>query len=193
MEPQGTRKRWTYAEFARLPSEGSTRYEVIDDELVVTPGPGRRHQRISMDLATALNRFVRDHDLGEAYHAPFDVLFADGDYMEPDLVFVRKERLHVLSDRGVEGPPDLIVEITSPSTADRDRGIKLERYRLFGVAEYWVVDPDACTVEVWDLASGATQPLTLGSGGRLTWRPARAKVALEIELGELFGGGSSAP
>ena len=187
MESRATGKRWTYAEFARLPSEGSTRYEVIDDDLVVTPAPGRRHQRISMKLAASLHIFVRDHDLGEVYHAPFDVLFAEGDYMEPDLVFVRKARLDVLSDRGVEGPPDLIVEITSPSTAHRDRGVKLQRYRLFGVGEYWVVDPEARTVEVWDLASGVTRPVTIGPGGRLAWSPAGAEATLEIDLEDLFG------
>jgi len=187
MESRSTRKRWTYAEFARLPSEGSTRYEVIDDELFVTPAPGRRHQRISINLATALNTFVQDNHLGEVYHAPFDVLFAEGDYMEPDLLFVRKARLDVLSDRGVEGPPDLIVEIISPSTAERDRGLKLERYRLFGVAEYWVVDPDACALEVWDLAGGASDPVILTGGDRLTWRPEGTEPALEIDLEELLG------
>lgn len=187
MESRSMRKRWTYAEFARLPSAGSTRYEVIDDELFVTPAPGRRHQRISIDLATALNVFVRHHHLGEVYHAPFDVLFAEGDYMEPDLLFVRQGRLDVLSDRGVEGPPDLIVEIVSPSTAARDRGLKLERYRLFGVAEYWVVDPDAHSVEVWDLAADASEPVIFAGGDRLTWRPEGAEPALEIDLDELLG------
>lgn len=188
MEAKSTGKRWTYAEFARLPTSGSTRYEIIDDELVVTPAPGRRHQRISMDLATALNTFVRDHDLGEVYHAPFDVLFAEGDYMEPDLVFVRKERLGVLSDRGVEGPPDLIVEIVSPSTAGRDRGVKLDRYRHFGVAEYWIVDAEARAVEVWDLGAGAGEPVVHGMGERLGWSPEGADVTLEIDVGELLGG-----
>ena len=189
MQAKSTSKRWTYAEFARLPSEGSTRYEVIADELVVTPAPGRRHQRISLDLATALNIFVREHELGEVYQAPFDVLFAEGDYMEPDLLFVRKARLDVLSDRGVEGAPDLIVEITSPSTSDRDRGVKLQRYRFYGVGEYWIVDPEAERVEVWALAGGATEPAVLQAGERLTWAPPDADVTFELDLDELFGRG----
>jgi Uma2 family endonuclease len=140
-----------------------------------------------MDLATALNTFVREHDLGEVYHAPFDVLFAEGDYVEPDLVFVRKARLELLSDRGVEGAPDLIVEITSPSTAGRDRGIKLDRYRLFGVPEYWVVDPAARSLEVYDLQAGGTEPATFRAGDRFTWRPEGAGAALEIDIQGLLG------
>lgn len=107
--------------------------------------------------------------------------------MEPDLVFVRKERLAVLSDRGVEGPPDLIVEIVSPSTAGRDRGVKLDRYRHFGVAEYWIVDPEARIVEVWDLGAGAAEAVVHGPGERMDWTPEGAEVTLEIDVGELLG------
>lgn len=181
--------RWTWAEYARLPSEGSTRYEVLDDELVVTPSPSRRHQQISTRLVTALHMFVREHNLGEVYHAPFDVLFADGDFVQPDLVYLRKDRLDVITDRGVEGPPDLVVEITSPSTADRDRGLKLDRYKLYGVAEYWIIDPDACTVEVRDLDAGGTRPTVFRLGERVVWSPKGAGVRLEIDLHELCGDG----
>jgi Uma2 family endonuclease len=94
---QGGKGRWTYAEFARLPSERGTRHEFIAGDLVTAPAPSRRHQRVSMDLGMLLNAFVQSHDLGEVYHRPFDVLLAEGDYLEPDLLFVRKERLHLLS------------------------------------------------------------------------------------------------
>ena len=184
---EAERTRWTYAEFARLPSEGSTRYEVIDDELYVTPAPGARHQRIVTDLVTFLNTFVRAHDLGELFVSPFDVLFAEGDYMEPDLVFVRRDRVELLSDRGVEGAPDLLVEVLSPSTARRDRGIKLERYRHFGVAEYWIVDPESRTFEVWRLAEGVDQPVVLGAADHLKWEPLPGGGALEVPLQEIFG------
>lgn len=124
MEASRTRKRWTYSEFARLPESASTRYEIIDDQLVVTPAPSLHHQRIAGRLFAKLFGFVEEHELGEVVPAPVDVLFAEGDYMEPDIVFVRKGRADLLSDRGVEGPPDLLVEILSPSTELRDRGIK---------------------------------------------------------------------
>jgi len=189
MESKGTRKRWTYAEFARLPPSGTTRYEVIDDELVVTPGTTARHQRVVGRLMYRLFGFAEEHRLGEVFTAPFDVLFAEGDYVEPDILFVRSDRLDLVSHRGVEGPPDLVVEVLSPSTAARDRGAKLDRYRLFGVAEYWVVDPDEQVVEVWDLAGGAKEPAVCGPAGTLRWTPVRDDegLTLEIEVAELFG------
>jgi Uma2 family endonuclease len=186
MEARGTRKRWTYSEFARLPESGSTRYEIIDDELVVTPSPGTRHQRILAELLTRIHGFAKAHDLGQVFPGPLDVLFAEGDCLEPDILFVRKDHLDLLSDRGVEGTPDLVIEVVSPSTAHRDRSVKLDRYRLYGVPEYWVVDPDEHTVEVWKLAEGATEAVVHGAGGTLVWSPDAGGPSLEIELNELF-------
>jgi Uma2 family endonuclease len=130
--------------------------------------------------------FAEENDLGKVFPGPFDVLFAEGDYVEPDVVFVRTGRLDLVSSRGVEGPPDLVVEVLSPSTVDRDRGIKLERYRLFGVAEYWVVDPDEQSVEVWALASGAGAPVALGPRETLRWTPVEGGPTLELEVSVLF-------
>lgn len=186
MEAKGARQRWTYSEFARLPGEGSTRYEIIAGELVVTPGPSGQHQRVVGRLFAALFGFVDAHALGEAFPGPFDVLFAEGDYLEPDILFVGKDRSHLISDRGVEGPPDLVVEILSPSTAVRDRGIKIERYRLYGVPEYWVVDPEERTIEVWDLVGGATRPAAFGLDDTLRWTPPGASATLAIALADLF-------
>ncbi|MBA4160464.1 MAG: Uma2 family endonuclease, partial [Gemmatimonadetes bacterium] len=95
------------------------------------PCTAPRHELGSQRLNKLLINFVDDHELGWVFTAPIDVLFAEGDYMEPDLVFVRRERRGIITDRGIEGPPDLIVEITSGSTAERDRGIKRERYAYF--------------------------------------------------------------
>ena len=187
MEARSTRQRWTYAEFARLPTSGSTRYEVIDGALVVTPGPGLRHQGIVATLLTRLYVFVEANDLGRVFPGPLDVLFAEGEYYEPDIVFVRKDRSELLSDRGVEGPPDLVVEILSPSTAARDRGIKLDRYRVFGVAEYWVIDPHERNVEVWRFAEGAREPIVLEPSDTLRWMPEPGGSTLDIPLAELFG------
>lgn len=189
MEARRTPTRWTYAEFARLPSEGGTRYEIVAGELVVTPAPGTRHQRIVTDLVYLLTGFAREYGVGQVFVSPFDVLFGEGDYMEPDVVFVGAARLHLLSDRGVEGAPDLLVEVVSPSTAQRDRGVKLERYRHFGVKEYWIVDPDARVVEVWRFGSGATEPVVLRESDRLRWTPAEDAPSLELDVVEILGKG----
>ena len=187
MEARSTGKRWTYAEFARLPISGSTRYEVIDDELVVTPSPSPNHQRVVRRLLYRLTGFVMEHDIGEVFPAPLDVLFGEGDYMEPDVLFVAKDRARYITDRGVEGPPDLVVEVVSPSTAARDRRIKRDRYEHFGVAEYWVVDPDEQTVEVWKLADGARDAVTYGAADRLEWSPDENGPSLHVPVAELFG------
>ena len=178
--------RWTYAEFARLPSEESTRYEVIDGELAVTPSPSSRHQQVVGNLLAILRNFVREHSLGRVFPGPLDVLFGEGDYVAPDLVFIRPERAHLVSERGIEGPPDLIVEILSPSTAHRDRGIKLDRYRHFGVAEYWIVDIDARSLEVWRLGEVARAPQKVGATDVFLWEPVSGGAALEVPMEEVL-------
>ncbi len=186
MEAKGTRKRWTYAEFARLPESGSTRYEIIDDDLYVTPSPGLGHQRLVKRLVVTLHGFVESHDLGEVFVSPFDVLFGEGDYVEPDVLFVRKDHADAVTDRGVEGPPDLVVEVLSPSTEARDRGIKLERYRHYGVPEYWIVDPHDRTVEVWRLGENVSETQVIGEGRTLRWQPVAGGTVLEVPTVELF-------
>lgn len=188
MDTNRTRARWTWAEFARLPSEGSRRYEVIADELYVTPGPAPRHQRVVTHLIRLLDPFVRMHGLGELFPGPIDVLFGEGDYLEPDLVFVGSSSAHLVTDRGIEGAPDLVVEITSPSTADRDRELKPDRYRLFGVPEYWVIDPEAASVEVWRFAEGPNSHASLDGGETLHWRPVAGGPSLAIDVAELAAG-----
>jgi len=188
MEANPSRTRWTYAEFARLPSETSTRYEIIDGELVVTPSPRPRHQEIVADLVRMLGGFVRGAGLGRLFPGPVDVLFAEGDYLVPDLVFVRKDRDGIVTDRGIEGPPDLIVEILSPSTTARDRGVKLERYRLYGVREYWIVDPDNRSVEVCRFEEGADSAEVVGAGSAFSWTPLPGGASLEVEVDEIFRG-----
>ena len=184
MEAKRTGRRWTYPEFARLPSDGGSRHEVIDGDLVVTPAPALRHQRIVTRLVGVLLEAV-ERGLGEVFAGPVDVLFAEGDYLEPDLVFVRKARADILSERGVEGAPDLVIEVASPSTADRDRGIKLQRYRHYGVPEYWVVDPDATTIERWRFESSG-EPEVFGLGAELRWTPAKGEKAIVIDVGRIF-------
>jgi len=189
MEANRTRHRWTYEEYARLPQPSEargTRFEVIDGELYVTPGPSLRHQLIVTELTALLYRFVEANGLGKVLVSPFDVLFAEGDYVEPDIMFVRAGREDILTERGIEGPPDLLIEVLSPSTAARDLGIKLDRYRLFGVTEYWVIDPDERTVLVWRLADGASEPISLGMADTLRWQPLADGPLFEISVAQLF-------
>jgi Uma2 family endonuclease len=178
---------WTYAEFERLPVGDGNRYEIIAGELVVSPGPGLPHQEIVGRLHLRLRPFVDAHRLGRVILSAFDVLFAEGDYLVPDLLFVRSERASIVRKRGVEGAPDLVVEIVSPATGFRDRGIKLDRYAHYGVAEYWVIDPRAERIDVYRLLEDAERPAVLTSG-TLEWQPVAGGPTLAIDVAELFRG-----
>jgi Uma2 family endonuclease len=137
----------TYDDYVDLPDDGK-RYEILDGELAVTPSPLIRHQQVSANLYRLLDRYVRRHDAGLLLYAPVDVIPDHSTVVVPDLVFVHKARCEIVSERAVEGAPDLIVEILSPGTGRRDRGIKLTLYARFGVAHYWIVDPLRQTIEI---------------------------------------------
>jgi Uma2 family endonuclease len=177
---------WTYAEFERLPDDGK-RYEVIAGELVVSPSPRPKHQRASVRLTFALEGFTQAHGLGEIYAAPTDLLLSDGDYLVPDLLFVRRERAEIVSERGIEGAPDLVIEVISPSTALRDRGIKRERYALFGVPLYWVVDVELRQIEVYRLAESLYEPSEIATG-TLVWQPVENGPSLTLSVPHIVGG-----
>lgn len=186
MEARTSKVRWTWAEFARLPEERGVRHEVIADELHVTPAPRPLHQRVVKAFLVEIDAFVEANRLGEVFPGPVDVILAEGDYLEPDLVFVRSGRAGMVSDRGIEGAPDLVVEIASPSTAARDRGIKRDRYRRHGVPEYWVADPDERTLEVWRLSEGDLEPRVYTADETLVWTPTEPGPSLELSVGDLL-------
>lgn len=140
---------WTYEDYVRLPEDGR-RYEVIRGSLYVTATPIYDHQYAVQALAYLMHEWVRKHRLGVVLGVPFDIRLPNqiGDPVEPDLVFFRRGNQPRPGDPYFQGVPDLIVEVLSPSTRHRDRGIKLEAYQDAGVPEYWLVDPKARTVVV---------------------------------------------
>jgi Uma2 family endonuclease len=127
---------------------------------------------------------MKQHQLGQVLYAPVDVIFGDGDYLEPDIVFLRNEHKHYKARRGIEGPPDLVVEVLSRSTASQDRGIKRERYAHFGVPEYWIIDPDRRRVDVYRLQEDPGRPTIVTD--RLTWQPVEGGPMLEMDVRELL-------
>lgn len=186
MATHPARRGWSYAEFARLPDDGN-RYEVIDGELYVTPAPQPLHTRIAFKLALLLEGFVERHDLGWVMPAPVDVLLGDGDYVQPDLVFIRREHGESITDRGIEVPPGLVGEVLSPSTALRDRGVKRERYAHFGVPQYWIVDPVRRQVEIHHLAEDPYSPAMV-AGDAFEWQPVPGGPSLVIHVSEFMRG-----
>ncbi len=172
-------QQWTYAEYARLPDDGN-RYEIIAGEVYMSPSPHHKHQLASVRITGVFENFTREHGIGQLY-GPLDVLLSGSDYLIPDLVFLRHERRAILSDRGLESPPDLVIEIISPSSAFRDRGLKRERYALFGVPLYWVVDVTLRQIEVYRLAENPTGPAEIVTN-TLVWHPVPGGPALTLSV-----------
>ncbi|MBI1742606.1 Uma2 family endonuclease [Candidatus Acetothermia bacterium] len=143
---------FTYEDYKSLPESETKRYELLGGELVMVPAPLTYHQRVSRNLEGFLWDFVKDNELGEVYSAPIDVVLGrpgKEDVVQPDILFVAKDRLSIIAEEEIRGAPDLVVEIFSPSTAERDRTYKKRLYGRNGVKELWLVDPDLKTVEVF--------------------------------------------
>jgi Uma2 family endonuclease len=150
--------RITWADVQLMPEDGKL-YEAIDGELHVIPPPMLRHQWISANLVAALHKLLVEPGHGWLFTAPTGVEFPETEEgVQPDIVFISKDRRDRLTKPGICGPPDLVIEIGSPSTAKRDRSIKKKLYKRQGVPQYWFVDPEKDAVEVWDFASGADEP-----------------------------------
>jgi Uma2 family endonuclease len=151
------------------PDDGN-RYEVIDGELYVSPPPVREHQHASGELQYRIRHYLEDHPIGLLYAAPFGVILTGVNGVQPDLVYVSNERRAVLTHQGISGAPDLVVEILSPSTRTRDRGIKLRAYAAAEVPHYWIADPRARTVEERVLGKDGYGPPTIYRVGE-TFQP----------------------
>ncbi len=170
----------TYEDYAALPEDGR-RYEVHDGELSVTPAPSPQHQIASRDLFTILHAHVRQRGLGEVLYAPLDVILARSAIVQPDIVYLDQTRLERISPRGIEGPPTLVVEVLSPSSAAIDRSTKRNLYARHGVPFYWIVDSEGRAIEALALESdgyalvaraSGTEPVSLPPFPDLTLVPA---------------------
>ena len=181
-----TIKRLTYDDLESIPQEREgDRHEIIDGELIVTPAPIPKHQIVSRTIFRRLDRHVVEHDLGEVYYAPIDIRFTPDNVLIPDIIFIARDRLHLVGPRAVDGPPDLVIEILSPGTRQRDPTTKRELYARFGVSEYWPVDLDKRTVEVLALVGDGYQPLPPQEDGSLQ---SRVLPDLRITLDDVFEG-----
>lgn len=143
--------KFTHTDLLSFPEDGKRR-EIIDGDMFVTPAPRLNHQRILRRLALAFENYLEQNPIGELCYSPMDVIFSDFDVLEPDLLLVLNERKEIMQD-WVRGAPDLVIEILSPTTAARDRGVKLRTYARFGVREYWIVDPDESAIETYCLTA----------------------------------------
>lgn len=177
------RLKLTYADYLAAPED--KRYELLDGELLMLPAPDELHQRTQAELGYNVMAFVKTRGLGRVYFSPTDVVLSDVDVVQPDLLFVSNDRLDILTAAGVQGAPDLGVEILSPGTAERDKGYKRALYAQHGVKEYWLVGTDAGTITVLLLEETGYEVVgTFGEGDTLT-SPTLDGFSLRID--EVFG------
>ena len=174
--------RLTYEDYAKTPED--ERYELINGELIMVAAPNEPHQRISKRLEFPLILAER-RGLGVVYYAPFDVVLSEYDVVQPDLLFVLRENAHIITTANVQGPPDLVVEILSPSTARRDWNQKRDLYAKYGVKELWIADPDERVVWVMTLRDGMYEVMGRYGDTQTFSSPTLAGVA--IDLREVFG------
>lgn len=149
-------RRWTFAEMAAELPESNLPTELWDGELVMSPAPSFFHQEIVVRFYKRLDAWVEQHRLGKTALAPLDMVLAPRRSVQPDVIFIAKERLDIIGEC-VEGAADLVVEVLSPGTRRRDRFDKRDLYEQHGVKEYWLIDPEARTVEVLFLERGEYQ------------------------------------
>ena len=176
-------KEWTVDDFLKL-EESNTPCELINGELVMSPAPTPFHQ----DVTSNLNDFLRAEAKktgGKVYFAPIDLFIDHKNVFQPDLVFISAEKKNIITNRGIEGVPDLIIEIISPSNVFTDRNRKKKVYQKIGVREYWIVDPANHTLEIYkhDQPDADVPHLYLVKEGEVS---SSVLVNLKFDLKDIF-------
>ncbi|MFN0035044.1 MAG: Uma2 family endonuclease [Saprospiraceae bacterium] len=178
----------TYAELQNLDiPEGDTGiYELLNGEIVRRSSPNTPHQRTSLKLTRQLDRYNEEKNLGELFYAPYDVYLDENNAgIQPDILFVSHERNFVIRENnGIVGAPDLIIEILSKGTAGKDRGDKKDIYEQFAVREYWIVDPQARSIEVYRMENNRYRLLSFASEEGIV--TSLVLSDLELDLSKVF-------
>ncbi len=158
-----TRPPRTMMEAFRSLPEG-TLVQLIENNIVMSPAPFDRHQRILSDIYLQLGAFVKKHHLGETRVAPYDVYLGNKNAFQPDILFISEERVSLIEEDGLHGAPDLVIEILSPSTARYDLEEKKDIYERFGVKEYWIVEPESQSVNGYALIHDSFEEILANKG-----------------------------
>ncbi len=177
--------KFTYEDYLLFPEDGR-RHELIGGEHYVTPSPNRKHQTILANLHRILGNYVHERRMGELFFAPFDTIFSDLDVVQPDMLFVSAQRLSIVTDKNIQGAPDLVVEVLSETTRRADEITKRKLYEQYGVGEYWVVDPELETIKIYrasDQGYVRAAELSRETGATLT---SPLFPGLKLRLDEVF-------
>jgi Uma2 family endonuclease len=174
-------KNWTVDDYVLL-GETDTPCELINGDLIMSPAPNPYHQRVSKKLFKLLD--ASSANFGEVFYAPIDLYIDQKNVFQPDLLVISKTKSSLITNRGIEGPPEIVIEIISPSNIFIDRNTKKKTYLDFGVQEYWIVDPGNKTLEIYTPQTGEDMPiLYLAEEGAVK---SSVLVNLEFNLEEIF-------
>ena len=174
---------WTEDDYFNLP-ETNRIIELSEGRLIITPAPTTRHQEISFKLSFLLGNHVLTNNLGKVCYSPLDVKLWEGIIRQPDIVFMSNEHRDRITER-YWGVPDLVMEILSESTVKKDRADKFFEYSKAGILEYWIVDPEAKTIDVYTLIKGAYVPYGRWEIGEIA--KSKLLVGFEVSIDEIMG------
>ena len=147
-------KMLTYADYVKQTPPDSGNYELLNGQIIYMASPIPNHQRCAINLQTELHIFAKKHKVGVVFPAPMDVIFTQHDTIQPDILFLSNERLHFIGDKKIDGAPDLVVEILSPSNNAKEMSYKKSVYEFSGVREYWVINLTKKTLTQYENVEG---------------------------------------
>jgi len=173
---------WTYDEMVAELPETNLPVELWNGEIIMSPAPHPDHQEIVLNFAQRLNEFAARGKLGKVYVAPVDVVLTRHRAVQPDVLFISTARLHIVTSR-IDGVPDLAMEVISEGSWQRDRIEKKALYEQFGLPEYWIVDPDSRTIEVFVLGKSGYELHSKGSDAQSA--TSRLLAGFEVSFAEL--------
>ena len=147
----------------------------------MSPAPTPHHQRVSRKIFKAIDQAIGEN--GELFYSPIDLYIDSRNVFQPDIVYLTEKNKSFLTTRGIEGPPDLVVEIISPSNSYTDRNQKKDTYLDFKVKEYWIIDPGNETIEIYTPETGKDVPALYLAGSGVV---KSVYLPVEFELHQIF-------
>ncbi len=173
----------TVEDYWLTPLDGP-RYQLVEGELIMAPAPNRFHQDISRNLEFILLKYLEKNPIGKLYDAPFDVVLNEINVFQPDILFVANEQKSIFTKQGIEGAPNLVVEILSDSSARLDKIRKKKIYADSGVPELWIIDPRTESIEIYFLQKDAERPVATHKVKDVFSSPTFPKI--KIKAAEIF-------
>lgn len=179
-------KNYTYLEFLQMDLDEGFLYELLNGQIVHRSAPSLKHQEVLSELNDIVKKYTKENNLGKVYFAPVDVCLDDNNVPQPDLVFVSNKNKKITEGDYINGIPELVVEIISKGSVVRDRVTKKNIYERFGILEYWLIDLENQTIEVYNI--NKNNQYDLESSAEYSDEKIKSKVlkGLEIKLSELF-------